>query len=89
MPATFELQTNYPNPFNPETIIPFGLPEASPVTIEVFNMLGRRVAVLLDREMPAGWHEITGQAATLPTGLYLVRLRAGAVLRTQRVTLVK
>ncbi|MDX1546143.1 MAG: T9SS type A sorting domain-containing protein, partial [Rhodothermales bacterium] len=89
VPADFELSTGYPNPFNPQTTIPFGVPEATHVTVEVFDLLGRRQALLIDERVSAGRHEVIWQARDLPTGVYLVRLRAGTVVRTQRVTLLK
>ena len=69
--------------------IAFGLPEDEHVTIEVFNLVGQRVALLLNEPMAAGRHEVAWQATNLPSGLYLVRLRAGAIQKIQRVMLVK
>ena len=89
VPLTYELEANYPNPFNPETVIPFGLPETSEVVVEVYNMLGQRVAVLLRERLEAGRHEVVWRALNQPSGLYLVRMRAGKVQKVQRVTLVK
>ncbi len=89
IPTVFELQGNYPNPFNPETVIPFGLPQASHVVLEVYNLLGQRVALLLDEPMAAGRHTVTWYAVDEPSGVYLVRLVAGKVQKTRRVTLVK
>ncbi|MFB3098501.1 MAG: T9SS type A sorting domain-containing protein [Acidimicrobiia bacterium] len=89
IPTEFELQGNYPNPFNPETVIPLGLPQSSHVVLEVYNLLGRRVAVLLDEPLSAGRHAVTWYAVDEPSGVYLVRLVAGKVQKTQRVTLVK
>ena len=88
-PVRYELGNNYPNPFNPDTVIPFGLPEAEHVTVEVFNLVGQRVALLLDQPMAAGRHEVTWRATNQPSGLYLVCLRAGKVQKVQRVTLMK
>ena len=65
------------------------MPEAEHVVIEVFNLIGQRVALLLDEPMAAGRHEVLWRAATQPSGLYLVRLRAGKVQKIQRVTLLK
>ena len=89
IPTAFELLGNYPNPFNPETVIPFGLPEASHVVLEVYNLLGQRVASLLDEPLSAGRHTVTWYAVDEPSGVYLVRLVAGKVQKIQRLTLLK
>jgi len=88
-PTAFELGGNYPNPFNPETVIPFGVPEAGLVRIEVYDMVGRRVAVLVDAVVPAGRHRVAWEAGEEPSGVYLVRLTAGRAQRVRRVALVK
>ena len=87
--TVFALGNNYPNPFNPTTIVPFSLPEASPVSIKVYDMLGRIVAVLVDGPMSAGAHEVAFEASALPTGVYLIRMEAGSFTQIQRVTLMK
>ena len=56
LPARFALGPNYPNPFNPSTIIPYQLPTATHVRLEVFNLLGQRIATLVDGTRPAGFH---------------------------------
>jgi hypothetical protein len=75
-PEDFELYQNYPNPFNPSTSIRFGLPEASRVRIEIYNMLGNIVAELIDEERQPGVHEIHWNAEAMPSAPYLVRIRA-------------
>ncbi len=88
-PARTELGKNYPNPFNPETVIPFAIPEGQHVTVEIYNLLGQRIAVLLDQPMADGRHTVTWQARNQPSGLYLVRLQAGKVQKIRRMTLVR
>ena len=56
LPQGFELGANYPNPFNPSTMIPYRLPASMHVRLEVFNLLGQRIATLVDGEQPAGFH---------------------------------
>ena len=85
----FELGHSYPNPFNPTTLVPFSLAEATHVSIRVYDMLGREVSVLVDRGMAAGAHEVVFEANTLPTGIYLIRMEAAGTVHIQRVTLMK
>ena len=85
----FALGTNYPNPFNPTTVIPFSVAEASHVSIKVYDLLGRTVATLVDGTMSAGVHEVSFEAGSLPTGMYLVRMEASGQVYTQRMTLMK
>ena len=87
--TTFALGANYPNPFNPETVVPFSLAESSHVVIKVFDMLGREVATLVDGALPGGMHEVTFEASRLPTGVYLIRMEAAGTAQIQRVTLMK
>ena len=87
--TTFALGTNYPNPFNPTTLIPFSVAEASEVSIKVYDLLGRTVATLVDGTLSAGVHEVQFEASQLPTGMYIVRMEAAGIVKTQRVTLMK
>ena len=89
VPASFALEANYPNPFNPQTTIPFAVPEASPVELAVYDLLGRRVALLVAGELAAGRHEAVFEAGHLSSGVYLVRLEAGSFSQVRRMTLVK
>ncbi|NBC00312.1 MAG: T9SS type A sorting domain-containing protein [Bacteroidetes bacterium] len=85
-----QLQGNYPNPFTDATTLRFALPEATDVRLVVFDLLGREVAVLVEEMLPAGTYEVPwdgtlhgGHAAA--SGVYIVRLEAGAVHTTQRI----
>ena len=89
LPSDYELHPAYPNPFNPQTRIPYGVPETGAVRLEVYNMLGQRVAVLVARVVEAGRHEVVWEAGRLPTGLYVVRLEAGEQVLTRKLTLLK
>lgn len=89
LPDHFVLKQNYPNPFNPSTTIAFGLPEKAHVTIEVFNMLGQRIATLVDGERSAGQHLVTFDASNLPGGTYLYRMRTGRFSDTKKLILLK
>lgn len=88
-PQEFELMQNYPNPFNPSTTIRFRLPEDSFVRLEIFDILGRRVEVLVNGEMATGSHEIFWNASRLSSGVYIYRLTAGQTVLTRKMTLVK
>ncbi len=89
LPSIMELHQNYPNPFNPSTIIGYSLPEQTNIELAVFDLLGRRVAVLADGDQLAGRYEVTFNASGLVSGLYIYRLRAGTEVRTGRMTLLK
>ncbi len=91
LPVTYALRQNYPNPFNPATTIAFTLASDESVTLTVFDALGRRVAVLLDRKkMTRGSHTAQFRAQGLASGVYFYQLKAGnAFLESRRMTLVK
>ena len=89
LPTRVELYPNYPNPFNPQTTIPFALPKASHITLTVYDVLGRAVATLADDDLPAGTHTVTWNAAAFASGLYLVRLTTDNTTRVHKVVLVK
>ena len=90
LPTSVELQQNYPNPFNPSTTIAYGVPESGKVTLEVFDMLGRKVATLLNGEnKTAGRYTVTFNASSLASGMYIYRLQAGNVIMTKKLTLIK
>ncbi|MEP0547886.1 MAG: PA domain-containing protein [Rhodothermales bacterium] len=87
--GTFVLGSAYPNPFAQGTTIPFDLPTAQRVRLAVYDVLGREVAVLVDGPRPAGEQAVAFDAAALPSGVYLVRLEAGAMRLTQALTVVR
>lgn len=89
LPATYALARNYPNPFNPATEIAFALPQAGPVRLAVYDMLGREVAVLVDGVKPAGRHTVTFDADHLSSGVYLYRLEAAGQTLTRTMLLLK
>jgi len=88
-PTSYALNQNYPNPFNPSTSIRYELPTAGFVNLSVYNLLGEKVAVLVNGEQPAGSHETRFDAATLPSGVYLYRLSTGTFIDTKRMLLVR
>lgn len=76
-PKSVFLYQNYPNPFNPRTIIGYFLPQDDRVSIDVFNILGEKVASLVGGFVSTGYHEVTFDASSLPSGLYFIRLTSG------------
>ena len=88
-PVRFELMQNYPNPFNPSTTIQFFIPEHSRVTLTVYDLLGRKVATLVDEHLQAGEYSHIFDANHLASGVYIYRLQAGEHISMKRLTLVK
>jgi len=86
---SYRLYDSYPNPFNPTTTIAFDLKEASHVTLQVFDVIGREVAVLVDGRREAGHYQVVFDAGDLPTGLYVYRLKAGDFTATKKTILLK
>jgi hypothetical protein len=89
LPASFSLSPNYPNPFNSSTTIRYNLPTESPVTIDIYDILGRKVQTLLDVKEQAGSHQVNWNAADMPSGAYFARLRAGEQSQTMKMILMK
>jgi hypothetical protein len=83
------LPAAYPNPFADRATLRYALPEATHVRLIVYDVLGREIAVLVDGPVAAGAHEAAFDARSLPAGVYVVRLTAGARAHTQRLTLVR
>lgn len=90
IPTSIKLDQNYPNPFNPTTQINFTLPQAQEVTINVYDMLGRKVATIVEREnFSAGENMVTFDANNLSSGVYIYSLEAGDISLTKKMTLIK
>ncbi len=89
IPDGFRLDAAYPNPFNPRTTIPYRLDASTDVRLNVFDMLGRRIATLVEGFQAAGEHEVVFDAASVPSGTYIVRLETAARSATRMVTLLK
>jgi hypothetical protein len=88
-PESFALDQNFPNPFNPSTVIRYQKSVSGHTRLTVYDVLGREVAVLVDGIMPAGAHQVTFDASSLASGMYLYRLTAGGQVITRRMMLVK
>jgi len=89
LPSNYVLEQNYPNPFNPSTVIEFALPEASQVRLEIFNILGQSVEVLVDDRLSAGIHQVTYESGRNPSGVYFYRLSHNDGVETKKMTLLK
>ena len=89
VPTTFELSQNYPNPFNPSTIIEFSILKEGSVSLKVFDMLGRQVALLADEFKSAGTYRVTFNGNSLPAGTYFYVLQSGPSSITKKMVLLK
>ncbi|MCI0512853.1 T9SS type A sorting domain-containing protein [candidate division KSB1 bacterium] len=85
----FQLFQNFPNPFNPTTTLQFSLTQASPVSLEIFDLTGRTVATLFNESLASGTYTMDWQASQLPAGIYLARLQLGNSLATRKMILLK
>ena len=89
LPELYTLYQNYPNPFNPTTTISFTLPQAGKVTLEVYNILGERVIMLVNEELDKGHHSLKFNAGNLASGVYCYRLITGDFNQTKKFVLMK
>ena len=92
LPEVFALQPNYPNPFNPSTILPFDLPQATQVSIVVVDLLGREIRRLVAGPLPAGYHRavwdgMTSSGEPAPSGVYIALMRAPVFLQCVKLVL--
>jgi photosystem II stability/assembly factor-like uncharacterized protein len=85
----FSLEQNYPNPFNPTTTIEYSIPQAGLVTIQIYDILGREVATLVDEYLPAGTYETEFSANGLASGIYFYKLTAVNFSQTRKMLLLK
>ncbi len=79
LPAEFSLEQNFPNPFNPTTVIKFGLKVDSKVSLKIYNILGQEIATLINGTMNAGFQRVEFKASYLSSGVYLYRIEANGV----------
>ena len=94
LPIGFELGANYPNPFNPETVIPYSLPGPGPVELTIFDVRGAKVRTLVDQVLPGGshatrWDGRNDAGQQVASGIYLYRLTISDAQQTERMTLVR
>lgn len=89
LPTSFQLFQNYPNPFNPSTKIRYSIPSASHINLEVFDILGKKMATLVNEEKLAGVYEVELNGNNLASGVYFCRLQAGEYVSTKKLLLLK
>ncbi len=89
IPKEFDLKQNYPNPFNPSTTIEYTIPENSRVTLKIYDILGKEVATLVDKDQNSGSYIVVWDAQSLSSGIYFYRITAGNYTDTKRMVLKK
>ena len=88
-PLSYSINQNYPNPFNPTTQIRFSIAESEMVNLSVFNMLGEKVAELINETLAAGEYNTNFNAAGLSSGVYIAKIQAGAFNQLIKMSLLK
>ena len=88
-PHNYKLYQNYPNPFNPTTNFEFRIAESGLVTLKVYNTLGKEVAAVINKELPAGNYKYQWNAGSLASGIYFYRIQAGKFTCTKKLLLMK
>ena len=89
LPKTFSLQQNFPNPFNPVTVLRFGLPYPSHVSVEIHSILGQQVATLVNGWQEAGYQSVEWNAEKVPSGIYFCRMIAGSFSAVRKMVVLK
>ena len=89
VPATFALDQNFPNPFNPSTTLRYSVPKAGIVMLKVYNILGQEIGTLVNQQQTAGTYSVTFDASRLASGVYLYRLSSGSFNSVKKMLLLK
>jgi lysyl endopeptidase len=89
VPVEFKLHNNYPNPFNPETKIRFDIPNSQRVSLKIYNMLGKEIAILVNEVLSTGVYEVNWNAINFSSGTYFYRLETDNFVDTKRMVLLK
>ena len=89
LPKEFALAQNYPNPFNPSTQITYAVPKAAKITLEIFDVLGRKVATLVDGVVTPGYYTANFNASSMSSGIYFYRLSSPGVTFTKKMLLLR
>ena len=88
-PTTYDLHQNYPNPFNPVTKIKFDIPQSSPVSIRLYDIIGNEIGVIYSGDLSAGYYEAEFNGSNYASGVYFYRIDAGNFTSVKRMVLVK
>jgi len=89
LPNSYQLKQNYPNPFNPSTNISFFLPTQTFSSIVIYDILGRKIATILNADLSSGWHTISWKPNNLGSGLYLYTLEVGSCVISKKMLYIK
>lgn len=89
VPLTYSLGQNYPNPFNPETMIPFSIANSGYVSLKIYDILGRTVATLVDKNLPAGVYNYSFDASNFPSGIYVYQLSTRNFRMNKKMVVIK
>jgi len=89
IPKEYSLKQNYPNPFNPTTVISWQIPVSAPVTLKLFDILGKEVATLVDENREAGYYTTPVDGSKLSCGVYIFQLNAGSFSQSRKMVLMK
>jgi hypothetical protein len=93
-PTEFDMAQNYPNPFNPQTTIDYQLPDNTHVTIRVYNLVGQLVKILVNKDMTAGYFNVTWdgldqEGSKVSSGIYLVRMQTDSYVKVKKMTIIR
>ena len=89
LPTEYSLSQNYPNPFNPSSKIAYSIPSKTHVLLKIYDLLGRELITLVDKEQEQGAYSVIFNAKNLSSGIYLYQLKAGSYIQTRKMTLIK
>ncbi|HTX18316.1 MAG TPA: carboxypeptidase regulatory-like domain-containing protein [Bacteroidota bacterium] len=89
VPTSYDVEQNFPNPFNPSTTIRYTIPKAGMVSVKIYNILGQVVATLVEANQSAGTYNVTFNAASLSSGVYFYRVQSGSFAAVKKMMLLK
>jgi len=89
IPTSFALEQNYPNLFNPTTVIQYSIPKKSDVDLSIYDLLGNKVETLVNKEQTAGVYNYEFNASKLASGVYCYRIKAGNFVQAKKFMLMK